>query len=304
MLDCSRVAAAAGIPRRLGFGQWTARRPATPPGVPCHAFRTEPVPAVAIVLVVALLGLARPVGAAEGIFLSWDNCGAGANANKTFACDTDDGQQVLFCEFTMPQAADSVVAVEIVIDIQHASSTLPDWWRFDEGGCRVGTILSADAEFAGTGCTDMWLGAKNDGGMVVGGFADYITSQPRGQASQARLRVALAVTTQYAVTLDGTTRYAAARVIIRNDKTAGGSGCPGCVEPACLVLNQVLIGRVAGSEDFCEQTPLPQSDFCLVTPGAVNANWATWQGGAGANCAAVPVRKRTWGEIKSLYRAQ
>jgi len=27
-----------------------------------------------------------------------------------------------------------------------------------------------------------------------------------------------------------------------------------------------------------------------------------WQGGAGADCAAVPVRRTTWGAVKALYR--
>ena len=40
--------------------------------------------------------------------------------------------------------------------------------------------------------------------------------------------------------------------------------------------------------------------LCLVSPGVQGSNRATWQGGA--DCEAVPVRVRSWGELKSLYR--
>jgi hypothetical protein len=42
-------------------------------------------------------------------------------------------------------------------------------------------------------------------------------------------------------------------------------------------------------------------DLLLDTPGPEGANRATWQG-SGADCDAVPVRARTWGLLKSLYR--
>lgn len=240
----------------------------------------------AVTVLVSELGATRPAGAAEAIYLSWDGCRSGSQnqSNHNFACDQDGTAQELFVEFTMPQAADNVIAIEVVIDIQHASQTLPDWWRFDEGGCRVGKV-TADVLFP-AGCVNMW---QPNSDQVIGGFADYVTSQPHGQPSQARLRVTLAVYTPYAVTLDASTMYAAARIVLHDDNTTGAPVCAGCGEPACLVLNSILVGRIAGS-------------LLLEAPGSNNGNWVTWQGGSGANCAAVPVRKHTWGEIKSLYR--
>jgi hypothetical protein len=53
-----------------------------------------------------------------------------------------------------------VIAVEIVVDIQHSSATLPDWWRLNVGGCRQGVNIAAAADFPGkTACLDMWQGA-------------------------------------------------------------------------------------------------------------------------------------------------
>ncbi len=231
----------------------------------------------------------RPAHAAEGLYLTWNDCYLGAHETvHSFACDSDEGEHELYCAFTMPQAADNVVAVEIVVDIQHTSPSLPSWWRFDEGGCRQGNI-QATFDFTGkTACRDMWAGGPLP---PIGGVADYITSQPRGLPSQARLRVTAAVLQGNAFSLNGSDTYYAARIILKNAGTVTPS-CPGCPEPACLVLNSIVIGRVQGT---------PGGDLFLQAPGAGNANWALWQG-SGANCAAVPVRKRAWGEIKSLYR--
>jgi hypothetical protein len=40
----------------------------------------------------------------------------------------------------------------------------------------------------------------------------------------------------------------------------------------------------------------------LSRPGAADGNWARWQNESNADCTAVPVRRATWGGIKSLYR--
>lgn len=231
--------------------------------------------------------------AAEGIRLTWNDCylGQTADSNRDFDCSSNAGQSELFCAFTMPQAADKVVAIEIVVDIQHAAEALPDWWRFDVGGCREGLELSAAADFPGrTACLNMWQGAVTPAIAQVQG---YIPTEPRGAASQARIKVAASVLPEDAVSVDGTSPYYAARIILRHTKTVGDPSCPGCQGAACLVLNSILIGRLPGS---------PGGDYLLQVPGALDANWARWQGGAGANCAAVPVRNRAWGQLKGLYR--
>jgi hypothetical protein len=49
---------------------------------------------------------------------------------------------------------------------------------------------------------------------------------------------------------------------------------------------------------------LPGASPAAVTVASAMApdNWVTWLGGAGASCAAVPVRHTTWGAVKALYR--
>lgn len=234
------------------------------------------------------------VPAAEGIYLTWNDCyvDPSAGMNRDFDCASNGGVSELFCAFTMPQAADKVVAVEIVVDIQHAAAMLPDWWHFDAGGCREGFNLTAAADFPGkTACVNMWQTAVTPAIAMVQG---YIPTEPRGAASTARIKVAASVLPEDAVTLNDTSPYYAARIIISHAKSAGAGACAGCDLGACLVLNSILIGRLPGA---------PGGDYVLQIPGsASDANWARWQGGGGANCAAVPVRNRAWGQLKGLYR--
>lgn len=248
-------------------------------------------PTLAVLLTGLLLGSAAcPVAHAdEGLFLSWGDCALGSSAHDlSNACDANTGDQRLFCAFRMPFAADSVLGLELVVDVQHSAATMPAWWLFSPGGCRAGYLRPA-FDFTGSpACRDFFLG------NATGGLQDYTVGQPRGGAGQARIRVAAALLPDFGfATLNATDMYYAAVLTITNDLTVGGTACGGCAGPACLVLNSILVRRQPGTAG---------GDIYVTVPGPDGANFATWQGGAGANCVTVPVRPVTWGQIKGLYR--
>lgn len=255
-----------------------------------HARHLVQRAAILTAALVACALCARSAAAAEGIYLTWHDCfqGASHTSNLDFACADNFGSNDLYCAFTMPQAANNVLAVEAVVDIQHSSPSLPDWWRLDVGGCRQGNLMASANPAGKTACVDMWQGTG-----AIAGVQGYIPSEPRGAASQARIKVAASVLPPEAVSVDGTSMYYAVRITLANNNTVGPGSCSGCGQPACLVLNSILVGRIPGS---------PGGDYFLQIPGAGDANWARWQGGSGADCAAVPVRNRAWGQVKSLYR--
>lgn len=223
--------------------------------------------------------------AVEGLFLTWDDCAGGAGiSNKDFACDTDDGVHLLYCAFTAGAIVDSILGVEIVVDVQHSSPTLPDWWRFQVAGCRDGE-LTADELVPGASCPDLWLGAP-----TTGGLQSYSIGMPYGGNNQARIRAALNVVPSSDLkTVDASSMYYAVRLVFENLNTSGG--CPGCAAPACLVLNSMILRR-----------PPQSQDVLLIAPGAGDANRATWQGGVGADCQSVPSKTMIWGAIKARYR--
>jgi hypothetical protein len=237
-----------------------------------------------------LCGAVCPAARAdEGLFLTWGDCALGTSAHdRSNACDTNVGDQRLLCAFRMPFAADSVLGLELVVDVQHSAASLPGWWMFSPGGCRDG-YLRPTFDFAGrSSCQDFFFG------NAAGGLQSYTVGQPRGGASQVRIRMAAAMLPSFGyATLNATDMYYAAVLPIPNDFTVGGTVCSGCAGPACLVLNSILVRRQPGTAG---------GDIVLTAPGPGGANFATWQGGTGADCSAVPVRPLTWGQIKGLYR--
>jgi len=242
-----------------------------------------------VALAAVLLALPSRAAAAEGLYLTWGECALHPSAahDRGSACNSNLGVNDLFCAFRVGALVDSVLGVEAEVDVQHADAELPDWWRFDVGGCRSGELLT-DLDFrARSACADFYHG-NAAAGLV------YDPGQPHGGANQARIRVAASVLPSFGyATLDPAATYYAARLVIRNNSTTGTTVCAGCAGPACLVLNSVLVKRQPGAIG---------GDVAVTTPGPDDANWATWQGGTGANCASVPVRAVTWGRIKSLYR--
>jgi hypothetical protein len=245
-------------------------------------------------LLVALLvcggSAAAPAHAAEGLFMTWNDCALGASSAHDFqqACSSNLGGQSLVCAFRVPFPLDSVLGVELVVDLQHSEAFLPDWWRFDAGACRSGSLVAGFTFPQPPSCVDFFTG------RAFGDVQGYYLTEPRGGDNQVRIKVAASMlpSTGYAQ-LDTASMYYAARLSIDNVLTAGAATCPGCLQPACLVLNSIWVRRQPGAAG---------GDVLLSVPGPNDANWATWQGGTGANCTAVPVRSMTWGQVKGLYR--
>ena len=243
----------------------------------------------AFLLGLTLLLAAGPARAAGGVHLTWGDCalqGAGQPV-QAFACDTDLGSEVLYCGLVMPAPTDSVLGLELTVDIQHSAPVLPDWWRFNVAGCRSGS-LGADTDFGQVStCQEMWQAP------AAGGVLSYVVGMPRGGANQAGVLIGFSLPSGQLRTLDATSMYYAARILIANDGTT--TGCGGCEDAACLVLNSIRVLRPPRPDG------VPSGDVVVTTPGAGSGNWASWQA-ATANCAAVPVRNMTWGAVKSLYR--
>jgi hypothetical protein len=241
---------------------------------------------VAIPAALSIVMGAQPSRSAEGISLAWNECRSGSGtANQTFACEDNIRTLDLVCAFESPVAVASFVGLDVVVDVQNSAGVLPDWWQMGPKGCRAGEI-TASADFSTfADCTDPWAGLA---GAVVQG---YDVGQPRGGASQVRIKAVAGVLPGQAFTLpDGVTHYGLV-IRILTARSTGTNSCTGCLAPACLVLNGITLRTLGGS-----------GDITLVTPASPGANWATWRGGAGADCTLVPARPTSWGLIKTLYR--
>ena len=247
--------------------------------------RWAPMVAGLALALCCVLGPAASTGWAAGLSLGWQDCrasgGAGAD-NQQFGCNSEFIVLPLHAAFVLAAPVDSVVSFELVIDVDVAATTLPLWWSMAPGQCRAGG-WSADTFPAGS-CNDPWQG------QGVAAFQGWFQGQPGDSPRHGRLLVAAAASPGTFVALEENAAYSAARVLLRTDKTLT---CEGCSTPACLVFNSVLIRRLAGSSFETVQ---------LSAPEAPGLERATWQGGSGADCQAVPTRRSTWGAVKSLYR--
>lgn len=240
-----------------------------------------------LLLCVVLLSVTASAALAQGINLSWTKCGALGTENKTFACNTNVGFHTMFVSFVPPAGVTAVNRMDVTIDLQSAGSALPNWWKFKNTySCRA-TALSVSADFTTSfDCLDYWRG------LAAGGLVAYQapSGRPGSGANTARMILLFAIPDSSVAPLEEGSEYYGVSLRMTNVKTVFTGSCFGCLDPVCLVLNEVLLSQVA---------PLPQHR--LQTP--MQRNWITWQGGlvAGGCPAATPVRNSTWGAVKSLY---
>ena len=251
---------------------------------------------LAVALTLAVGPGSPPARAAEGLYLTWNDCAAGAGVpSLTGGCGSNAGDQRLYLAFTLGAPLDEVLGIEAVVDLQAGTTALPDWWHFEPAnpglgqpaGCRFGS-LSASQDYTGhAACVDPWL---NRGTPLIQG---YTPGDPRGGTAQARIKVVETLPAPFVASLTAGPMVHGVIVVIDNQKTSGAGFCAGCLTRVCLVLNSIWIRRTldaTGGDQLLVQT---------VTPGS---NWAVWQQGTALDCTAVPVRRATWGQIKSLYR--
>jgi 4-alpha-glucanotransferase len=111
-------------------------------------------------------------------------------------------------------------------------------------------------------------------------------------ANRARIRTVCAIVGT--TSIDHVSEYYVFRVSIANVSTTGTGSCEGCTDGACIVLNRIRLTQPSGVGDYTITTPLARAHVL-------------WQAGGsqigGLGCPGqLPVRKATWGAVKSMYR--
>lgn len=251
---------------------------------------TRPTPLRRLVALASLVLLAclaaRPLEAAEGLYLSWIDCpgGPGSSQAKLFGCGTDAGSERLIAAFSVDVPIDSVIGIEAVVDVQIALDSLPPWWQLGAVGCRSGYLTAQEDFTRDSTCIDPW----NDSGVAL--IQDYQPGQPFGGPSQARIKAVVNVPSINAAHLNPGQVYYAVRLMLGHQFS---TACSGCLTPGCLVLNSIWLKRVPGAAG---------GDVLLTVPGPSLANFARWQGGQAGDCQAVHTRRVTWGRLKTFYR--
>ena len=223
---------------------------------------------------------------ANGLTLAWQGCASdGFLSNRNSTCLVNTGNNTMVGTFQLDSDIIGVTGVEVVLDWITASGVLPPWWEFSTGACRP-TSITANPTISGAAvnCVD-WANGAGAGGLAA--TSTNGTIAPADTAAHRRIKIGFAVAS--AVDVFALQDYFAFNCLINNAKTVGTGACAGCLTPVCIVLNSILVqpGTNPGTK--------------VIQGIAPGSNFATWQTGTGANCAAVPTRNTTWGQVKSLY---
>ncbi len=224
------------------------------------------------------------VSAAEGLNLSWDDCGSNGVSAKTFACNVTTGTDVLVASLRAPAGITQLKGVEGVIDIRSSATNLPDWWKHNSspiGGealaCRGNAGLDADIETDFQSCEDAWDTEAN-----VSHDYDIAFLSP----NRARLKVLVDIAPIERALTAGL-EYLLFRVNLHHHQAVGAGSCTGCATSACLVFNEAKLTNGSG---------------VVVVNTAADRNHVSWQSVPAGCPASTGALRSTWGSIRSLYR--
>ena len=239
-----------------------------------------------IVFACLAVALTASIASAQGINLSWNDCGNNGSLNQAFTCDSNSGNNVMVASFLPPPAIDHFVGLSSQIDINTDQASLPDWWKHGTGQCRStsGLVVNFDFPTGPFSCADFFLG------QAAGGFAYDVGY---GSPARARLRIQCAVPFEQNGPVTAGTEYYAYKVSLLRAKTTGTGSCAGCNASACIVLNEIQLF----------QPPEQLNDPEMFNPA--DRNYVTWQlptSGPSGCPLATPTRSSSWGQLKSLYR--
>ena len=237
-----------------------------------------------VLLLCAAMALVASTAFAVGCDLSVVACpgGVGAAADAG-ALDCAGGQFLsMIAVFQPAEAAPDLTGIDVVMDLQVGGdlNSSANFWDFETLNAAA---LSNSHVRPSTGCT-AYTNTWGLSGSGEGALAFKTGTSVERIKSLAYRPGPLAVTANQkmfgeTIGVDAST----------SAEGGGGTGV-GCTLPVCFVLNQISPGTVSGTP----MTPL--------TSPSIFGNSVTVNGGTAAQCLAVPARKHTWGQLKSLYR--
>ena len=243
---------------------------------------------------VAVTVFASTAFAQAGLKFAFDDCAGAATA--TWACDVSSNTVAALSAVAsfMTPGSTKLVGEEGVMEVSFETA-VPAWWRVGSTSVCGRTSASFTVGYIAPGavCYDYFgsfinppTGANT---YEIGPATGDPTNGPI-DANHVRIRTVSAI--------DGTDPAALVQppagsevfVFSTTWTRRATLTCAGCSQQACLMFKTLKVTQPAGLGDFSFNAPAPSA-----------TNILTWNS-SGVNCATVPVRSRTWGQIKSLYR--
>jgi len=235
---------------------------------------------------------------ATGLNLAWNKClPEGGVIAKTFACNNNTEYADIIGSFTPAQPHPRFIGIEVKLDVQSQSQTVPAWWQFfNSGSCRT-SAYDVSFDFRAlptTYCDDPFNGGAWGG---VGYYATSIYPRAGYQPPSNMARMGMAAAVMNPRNLSPGTEYYAFRLRLQYESSSGGGACDGCSSPVCLTLSEVAVYDLAPPSAGGQWTRPPAPE--VISQQAQNF-MISWQDN-GTNCQSA-VKNKTWGQLKSLYR--
>jgi len=242
-----------------------------------------------IAILTAALALIAGSAFAAGIDLSVNACAGNTGAtNDAGALDCAGGAMFTILGTWGPaEAVTDLSNMDWSLDMQVGADlgTGAAFWNFDQiTGCNSAALNSSQGR-ASAGCStpNNYLNVWNvsGSGTAVGG----------GQRGPQIERIFGTCARPSAVSVTANQKLFGFQLFIDLSVSpeAGGGSCVGCTVPGCIVWNSGFPGNFSNSPMTTLDSPF------------LGSNVLSFNGGA-ALCGAVPAKKHTWGQLKSLYR--
>lgn len=247
-----------------------------------------------LILCAAMTLAASSAFAVGGIDISVGACPGNVGAvGDNIPIDCAGGAGVIILGTWGPaEAISDLVALDGVLDLYVAGGLDgAGFWDFDPSGCNNGALQTSQAR-PGTGCATPV--AYTASWAVAGSGTAVAAYYPGTGVRNKTLRMAFTCFRPTLLSVAAGQKLFGFQLIVdgANAVEAGGA-CVGCGQVISLAWNEGTPGAAGGLAAATSLTS-PTGNF----PGFGNC-----AGLSGApDCAAVPTKKRTWGQLKSLYR--
>jgi hypothetical protein len=242
------------------------------------------------VVAACALAICAAAPAAAGVNLSWNDCGAFGISATRLACTSNVGKLTLVLSVTPQSDVPLALTMETLIDIGTSGAAISPWWDMrNRNGCRANSC-SAGFSFGNlANCEDPWMG------LAIGGY-DYaispLSDTDNNNPNRARIYAVCALPSASPVRLEAGKEYYLCEVLIDMAKTVGVGSCPGCTDDAIFTAQYAKISEPDGSPDGNPTYTTTDNGSCVRTNAFPTAE----------QCSSLPVRNRTWGSLKAMYR--
>jgi hypothetical protein len=249
---------------------------------------------LSLFLAIALVAGAPMAARSQTMSIAWNDCRLDGGQNFVqWACDTNatNPLRAAVVSFNLYSGMSEFIGVEATVEIWPADAypySMPDWWS---STCRPEAFsMSADSSTLSHVHCRPAVSPPYDVLVWTGEGVISLVIASRGDP------IDLAANQEYIAMVF---RFTGAR-------SHGAGACAGCGTPVCLLLSRLSVCGLQNIVDFERVSSQSQVIGWQCARGTVGHSGLgtpilTSCSADGTPCA-TPVRNRTWGEIKSLYR--